>query len=446
MPYQGSNTLAAERASKLGHLDVLKSPLVNEICHSFFDPEPGAPPSTSLWVPLPLGGSSLQYIFAVDGSMQTIEDKQPPHRAIAFVKTGLLRIDRPALAKLNPLEPHPFAVRDLLADAALYHATALPLRHVVVPGHTVYDVVRQAIFESFKDHSLDAQPMETLRWIAYEKWSGVQKALPHFECPHCSSQDCTLHYDAEKGPCPKCGGEVLITDFLGFHQDMAPDSAPDTVAGSYMQVHETLMLFTGIRFFWEGSQRGILKRSLFIKDGPLSIRAQYSKLVNPIRRFLAHAAAEGCPIPILGQEKSGAFFDHLQMVGPHAPDNTVFVPGDAYVKGQVQHRPLGGMPYGHDTNYGAKVFVRFTRHDLMVLNIPTGTYLQDPTYGDLLAADDILASLPSLLSARFTGALVPIELINDIVSLSTYPSAHILKMFADATVPKASTSSPPLAP
>lgn len=443
MPYQASQALAGERASKLGHLEVLKSPLVQKICESFEEPLPVAAPAGTTWQPLPSGGSPLQFIFAVDGSIQIIQQERPPHRAIAFVKSGLLMIDQPALARIDPKEPHPFAVRDLLANAAVYHATALPLRNVVVPNMTVYDAVREAIFESVDDQSLGGEPMETLQWLAYEKWSGQQKSLPDFECPHCNSQTCTLTFDAAKGPCPDCGAEVLITDFLGFHQDMAPDAAPDGVAGSYMQVHETLMLFTGIRYYWQHA-REVLKRALFIKDGPLSIRAQYSKLVNPIRRFLVHAASQGYPIAILGQEKSGTFYDHLQVIGPFAPEGSSFLPGDAYIKGDVQHRPLAGMPYGHDTNYGVKVFVRFGRHDQMVLNIPTGRYVPDPQYSDLIAADAIFATLPSLLSARFSGALLPIELVNDVVSLSTYPSARILEIFADATVPRAqrSTTSP----
>jgi hypothetical protein len=40
MPYGRSRTLPAERASRLGHLDVLRSPLVRQICERFEDPEP----------------------------------------------------------------------------------------------------------------------------------------------------------------------------------------------------------------------------------------------------------------------------------------------------------------------------------------------------------------------------------------------------------------------
>jgi len=34
--------------------------------------------------------------------------------------------------------------------------------------------VREIIFESVKDASLDGEPLETLKWIAYEKWDEKQ--------------------------------------------------------------------------------------------------------------------------------------------------------------------------------------------------------------------------------------------------------------------------------
>ena len=39
MPYQGGKRLAGERASKLGHLDVIQSELVNELIDQFEKPE-----------------------------------------------------------------------------------------------------------------------------------------------------------------------------------------------------------------------------------------------------------------------------------------------------------------------------------------------------------------------------------------------------------------------
>lgn len=432
MPYKAGERLPAERASRLGHLDVLKSELVKKLCKSFENPVQCPISTNCSWEAIPSNGEPLALVFGVDGSMQVIESETPPYKALAFIKTALLRIDRAALSLIDEELPHPFALRDILADSALYHATVLPLRYVVVPGMSVYDAVREIIFESVKDASLDGEPFETLKWIVYEKWDGKKKHLPPFECPHCEGKDAaTLPYDAEEGSCPNCNGKLFLTDMLGFHQEMAPDSTPETVATAYMSIHETLLLFTGVRYFWE-RKKEVLSNCLFVKDGPLSIRAQYSKLVAPIRRFLAFSRDQGYPVHLIGQEKTGAFANHLQLIGNNAPIQSLFIPSDKYIKEQIQHRPDRGAPYGKDTNYGAKVFVRFSHYYQMVLNIPTGEYVKNPTVSNLIGAERVFATLPTILSSRFEGALLPIELAHSVASLSTYPSAKILKIFAEA--------------
>jgi hypothetical protein len=72
----------------------------------------------------------------------------------------------------------------------------------------------------------------------------------------------------------------------------------------------------------------------------------------------------------------------------------------------------------------------------MILNIPTGRnvdnpYIESPKLADLIGAANIFATLPELLSYRHEGGLLPVELANGVASLSTYPSARILKMFAE---------------
>ena len=434
MPYKAGERLPGERASKLGHLDVLKSPLVRRLCDSFEDPQHAPLSVQPTWQTVPAVGDPLRIVFGVDGSLQVIESETRPHKTIAFVKTALLRLDQAAISQIDKDSPHPFALRDILADSALYHATVFPLRHVIIAGISTYDTIRQIIFESVKDASLNGEPMATLKWLAYEQWDGKKKSLPLFECPHCGHgrSNATLPYDAEEGTCGDCSGRLFLTDMLGFHQEMAIDSAPDSIASSYMAIHETLLLFTGIRYFWE-TNRDALSHCLFVKDGPLSIRAQYSKLVAPIRRFFEYARHEGVIVHVIGQEKSGAFFEHLQLIEKHAPESSIFIPGDLYIKEEIQHRPSAGAPYGKDTNYGAKVFLKLNEFHHAVLNIPIGKFEQNPQKSDLIGIDRILGTLPRILSNRYEGALLPIELANGVASLSTYPSAHILKIFAESS-------------
>lgn len=431
MPYTEGNRLPGERSSRLGHLDVLKSPLVQELCRSFEDQSIQNVKKNAQWQSMPIDGKPLPLIFGVDGSIQIIQSEGRPSKAIAFVKTALIMLDQPALSSIDKDEPHPFAIRDILGKSQIYHATAFPLRHIQVSSLSIYHAVRRVIFDSVKDPSLGGEVMQTLKWLAYEKWDGKNKSLPEFQCPHCETDKATLPYDVEVGKCPKCGQDIFVTDMLGFHLEMADDSAPDSVALSYMNIHETLLLFTGIRYFWENN-RAVLPTCLFVKDGPLSIRAQYSKLVNPIRRFLSLALKAGVTVSLLGQEKSGAFADHLQQIGEDAPIGSVFIPGHNYIREEIQHRPIAGADYGKDTNYGAKVFVRLNERHKFILNIPTGLYIKNPNLSDLIGSSQILATLPTILSARYENALLPVELAHSVASLSTYPSAKVLQMFAEA--------------
>jgi DNA invertase Pin-like site-specific DNA recombinase len=178
-------------------------------------------------------------VFGVDGSVQIIESSTKPHKALGFVKTAMITLDRPALATLDKHEPHPFAVRDILQKSQLYHATVFPLRNVRMAGKTTYDAIRRIIFDSLRDPTLEGQVFETLKWLAYELWDGQPRDLPLFECPNCHETKATLPYNTDQGQCPACNGDIFLTDMLGFHQAMGEDSAPDSVATDYMAVQET---------------------------------------------------------------------------------------------------------------------------------------------------------------------------------------------------------------
>lgn len=439
MPYQKSSRLPAEKASKIGHLEVIQSPLVQKLCRNFEDPNSLPESSKTTWKNLPSAGEELKIIFSSDGSIHIIENPQPPYKAIAFVKTALLKVDQHAISKLDKENPNPFAIRDMMKDAALFHATAFPLRHVIVPDKTIYNAVREIIFESVKDvgleNALDGALMETLKWIAYEKWDKNQrKQLEEFGCPHCDKNVATLPFDEEKGTCPKCKGEIFITDMFGLHLNMQDDFAPNQVASDYMSVSETLMIFTPIRYFWENN-REILKKCLMVKDGPLSLRATLAKLSAPLRRFFKFAKEAGVGVAMMGQEKTGAFFEHLQLIGSNAPSGTMFIPDNTYIRNEIQHSNAIGV-YGTDTNYGAKVFMKYSDYHKMIINVPTGErgeFVEKPDSSHLIAIGKIVATLPKILSNRYEGALLPIELANGVASLSTYPSAKVLELFSQTT-------------
>lgn len=443
MPYSEGTRLPGETASKLGHLAVIKSDWVKSLVNEFESTSrPTVDPSKTLWTQFDNSAEPLRNVWAVDGSFVPIRTEETPPREVAFVKTALLTVDRAKLDLIDKEHPHPLLLRDVMTGSAVFHATVLPLKNIRTPLGSNYDAVRHVVRDSM---SIDEGGAfyETLKWLAYQKWSPEPCASPSFECPHCHHRiEPGFTVDADEGICPACHKVVFLTDMIGFHLDMDEESAPDSVSSAYMLVMEHLMLFTAVRLLWNHSDQHLLSDTLFIKDGPLTLRGQYSKLVPSIRSFLEFAKTRGRPVHIIGQEKSGAFFDHLAAIVRFAPPHargdkpSYAVLTHEYVRREVYRSPDLSNPYGSRTNWGEKMFVKLDPGCYMVLNVPTGSYNPSPhfpTPSDLIGLERILATIPSVTSHKFEGALFPVELANGIASMSSYPSARILQRFVEGS-------------
>lgn len=447
MPYAEGSRLPGESASKLGHLSVIKSDWVRALVQEFETAEPDRQDQTNtVWEKFPLEDKiPLRNVWAVDGSFVSIQTEKTPPREVAFVKTALLTVDRMRLEAIDKDNPHPLLLQDVLTGSAVFHATVFPLKNIRTPLGSNYDAIRHIVRDSMKIDESGAF-YETLKWIAFKKWElNPSAASPGFQCPHCHEEIAQgLPHDADEGVCYKCKAVVFLTDMIGFHLDMDEESAPESVASAYMLIMETLMLFTAIRVLWGHTDKSLVSDTLFIKDGPLTLRSQYSKLVPNIRSFLQHAKDSLRPVHVIGQEKSGAFFDHLASIvrftEPHdrgqPPAFAVLTHG--FVRREVYRSPDLANPYGKRTNWGEKVYVKVDPGTYMVLNIPTGEYLDDvnkPTKQELIGLERIIATIPSIVSHKFEGALFPVELANGIASMSSYPSASILQKFINEQAP-----------
>lgn len=441
MPYSGGGRLPFESASKLGHLSVVQSKWVRELVKDFEQASPqDEDHSKTLWETIDVSDvAPLRSVWAVDGSFVAIRSEGRPPKEVAFVKTALLFVDRAKLDAIDKESPHPLLLQDVLRGSAVFHSTVFPLKNVRTPLGSNYDAVRHIVCDSLKVDQ-DGAFYETLKWIVYKKWDDGTAASPAFECPHCHALIDGLAHDSDDGLCGSCGQAVFVSDLIGFHLDMDEDSAPDSVASSYMLVMEHLMLFTAVRVAWGHTDKSLVGETLFIKDGPLSLRSQYSKLVPYIRDFLEHAKSVGREVHIIGQEKTGAFVDHLQSIVQFAAPHARGEPGSfavldhRYVRREVYRSPDLANPYGKRTNWGEKLFVKLDPGMSMVLNVPTGNYIEAvdrPHSSDLIGLKRILATLPSIASHKFEGALFPIELANGIASMSSYPSAAILAKFLE---------------
>ena len=91
MAYQNGSRLPYETASKLGHLDVLNSELVQELVRQFEFPEKiTEDPSGTIWQQFEEKEvKPLRLIFAVDGSWQIIQSNSSPTRCLVPECDGL---------------------------------------------------------------------------------------------------------------------------------------------------------------------------------------------------------------------------------------------------------------------------------------------------------------------------------------------------------------------
>lgn len=230
--------------------------------------------------------------------------------------------------------------------------------------------------------------------------------------------------------CVRCHEEYTLSDYLGLvDQDSEDRSTVETVS-NLRAVLEALVLFSLLIRFRD--HPAVMDRTLFLLDGPLILRAQLSRLVEPIRALIVEHRNRGGRLYLVGVEKTGelrAFADSCGPVLANAGD--YFLPSTRFVLEEIYGRAFNEHTYRNRVNYGAKVIARVGKDHLLALNVPTGDYLVSPVPADLLGFPEIVRALSRLVSYSHDNALIPIVLTNAEASISNQPSGGLLAQFVD---------------
>lgn len=454
MPYKKSRNLPSQRSSYISHLDTIKNePIIKEALELLKVKSKEINSNEVVWESNSNEGTHKDFkaIYCVDGSMQIIKDEEFPFKEIGFVKIALVRIDKIKLDKLDVDFPHPMQIKNIIEDSSFSSSSVFPLKNVGFEGLSISETIRELIFKFITNKKYSGELLETLKWLIFKKWlpeSEHLKQSEKFKCPYCNSDDVTAYipYNSEYGYC-NCkesqNKKIYITDWFGFHGDMVEEYASDKVVNAYMNVMENLILMATIRRLWESRNvyNNAIEDVLFVKDGPLGLSSRYAKVNVYIRNFLNYAYNQNINIHIMGQEKSGIFVDYFESIKGEIKPNTFFIPSSDYIKKKIKCQNTKG-PYGRTTNYGWKVFYNSKENRRYVLNIPVicndpqNKYFHNtnPSKNDVIGLFRILDAVNYLVSRKFDNALYPIELAHSIASLSTYPSAKILKVFSDDSI------------
>jgi hypothetical protein len=256
----------------------------------------------------------------------------------------------------------------------------------------------------------------------------MEEEPPSMDCLNCGQRIILPYLEkAESFACSACAHQHYLSDYLGICE-VSDDFGREGTVSNFRNVLETLMLFDIIRKFRH--EKDQMRKTLFIKDGPLLLRAQLGRLIPSIRAFVSSLRDEGVELHVVGVEKNGGMVNLIEEFEAALPEpGDFFLPSVQFLIEEISGNTMA-TNYRNRVSYGAKVAVRLGKRHLVVLNVPTGEFLTDPKRADLIGFDSSVRILARLLSHRYENALVPLVLINSLVSIAQRPSGTILETFA----------------
>lgn len=371
--------------------------------------------------------SGIEYVVTIDGGEMVVPNPVRRDRAVGFVNVATTLLRMRDLEKMrSDLWIDPRDMAQLLTNAVWSKPAVIPLAGVRIPGQTVKQTIRQAI-----DQTLDyAGLYPTLNFLVSRLWEPgyamPSSGSPAMDCRRCG-QEFFLPRDMRVFQCPDCQERHTLADYLGIAAD-SPDSWVRADAATQLRdVLETLSLFHFIALWHTKPER--LAKVLFLKDGPLLLRANLSRLVEPIRALIEFLKTKSINLNVVGIEKNGDLVDHIPLVEHHLPNiGDYFIPSVSYLLTEIAGSEMPPN-YRNRVSYGAKVVARIGQQHVLALNMPTGDFLLTPSPADILGLECILRTLPHLVSYRYPNALLPVVAANSAASLSVRPSAQILEQF-----------------
>jgi hypothetical protein len=441
-----------ERASKIAHAEIINNPIVEKFLEGCAIPTPAAPnelAKRATAVPPPVD-QRIKTIIAIDGGFtEAPVRREYPSASISFFTFGPLLFH---LSDLEELDLQPFiAPEDLARLKHIQRYTlVLPTKNVSLNGKSLQLSVRETLHEFFGQEASpgDAPLVEALRWIMFRGWvKGGEKKWVLPRCPNsgCTRMDLVLTPESlNADTCSACGGPVFIIDALRLQERVDDEQGAGGVLSYVMTTLEHVVLAHLVKTLWE-LKPSTLGEVIFIKDGPLAFFGQTAPLSQPMRELAAfllqqpdpigQGGSTVCLLNVVGLEKSGAFVEHAVQIDEHLDPNTALILTTDYIyRHIVPGDPMSQDPYGKNTYWGGKLIYKAADGNLYVATVPTGHFKPTPDFADFPNLAGILSIVGKLRCSMYDNALIPIALVNKLVSLSDFPSARILETFARETM------------
>lgn len=429
-----------ERASSVNHSQIMQ----NEFVQNFLD-NCDLPKYELESIQYPKGylanigeAKKIKNIITIDGGYsETYINKGFPSTSLAFFNFGALLIntdDLESLNKTNIINPEDLKKLKEINKISM----AIPAKNILMKGSSDFsDGVRKVIYDFFVSSHSSAVSNETLmdvlEWLILEKWEGTKHEIPIDFCPNkeCSSKKTIFNEGENKVICCECGKEIYLTDYFRFHELINEPNGATGIFGYLASLIEQVLMVQIIKYIYNNNKL-YLSNVLFIKDGPLAFFGQTFRLHIPMRKLINHLFGllgnNENLISMVGLEKSGPFVEHAFFIKEKLERNHYYLLSDEYIRKYVVPQNTATV-YGHNTYYGWKVIYKTSDSDVLVLSIPVDTYNGNPSKNNFANIDRVLGVLDKMRCNMYENSIVPLALINKLVSISEFPSSNILEKF-----------------
>lgn len=426
-----------EYASKSSHTNIVKDPVVSKFLDGCNTPKKSneIDLTESLVEPFEeLKSNPVNHIIAIDGGYTSVVVKREfPSSTLSFFQFGTLIF---SINDLETVTAKPFIAPEDMAKLKEIerYKLAVPTKNIILSdSDSLIDSVRKSLFNFFNEEPKDSKFIETLKWFFFEEYGqNIQTWVVH-TCPNCETSDVLLKKSDMRAnytfECPNCHKDIYLTDFFKLHEIIDNEIGAEGILSYLNSLLEQTALIHLIKVILQ-TKASLMEEILFIKDGPLAFFGQTAHMRTPMRNLLNYLFAKG-KVYLAGLEKSGAFVEHAdEIANKLKPGSILFLSNDYIHKYIIPSKADPNIPYGSTTYYGSKIIYKADDERIYVITIPTKKPLLNPTKNDFPNIDVILTNIKKLKCDMYDSALIPITLVNKLVSLANHPSSIILEKFA----------------
>lgn len=336
------------------------------------------------------------------------------------------------------------------------------------------DSFRKELYEFFVKNKLgeDNNLLDTLKWFVFKQYKKTEredkdKVWFLSSNPNMEENENGLYLKESEmksdGTFKFDDDTVYLTDIFRLHEIIDEFSGATGTVSYVAGIIEHILAIHIIKNLLNKSP-AFLSKVLFIMDRPTGWFGQ-TAICQQLMFELINWLLAKHNIYLAGLEKSGAFVEYAMALQKRSlsnekettddsasedsasedsdnskegffPAQSILLLNDTIIYKYISAgKEDPKRPYASTSYYGHKVIFKSRLGRIHIVSVPVKELKKNPSIEDLPNLKTILGLIDFLHCDMYDNALLPVALVNKLVSLSAHPSSKILKNFANHTLP-----------